>query len=281
MITGIAIWNYCWKAGEVPGWIHYFADHGFEAISFHPDQFAGESARYLPPVVAVLRNRNLRATVHGSACMDSKLMESMVHAMGDRLDVFSLDSVMRQDSRGALHDAKRIKAALTHLQKLTQGTRVLLAIEDFPLDSAALDFFAPDLGSVYEHERTGILIDVGHMHMRMTSEEYFRGMSIADYFSHLPFPLVEVHLHDNNGKRDQHAHFGFGSVPFPDIAGVLRSREFDGVCTIEIAPTLHGSTPQDSKKDAIQSLEHWQRLSTMKECEQVDTPLQSERMRSD
>ncbi len=263
MITGIAIWNYCWKAEDLPGWINEFADHGFEAISLNAGQFTGECAEYLPPAVEALRRRNLRATVHGSASMDFQLMKTMAQAIGDRLDVFSMDSVMRKDSRGALHDAKRIKAALSYLQELTEGTRVALAIEDFPLDTPALKYFAADLGTVYEHERTGILIDVGHMHMRMTGEEYFSGMSVADYFRRLPSPLVEVHLHDNNGKRDQHAHFGFGSVPFPDIAGVLRAMRFNGVCTIEIAPTFHGRTPEESKIDAIRSLKQWQALSSM------------------
>jgi len=189
--------------------------------------------------------------------MDPQIMKNMVHAMGERLSVFSLDSAMRHDSRGALHDAKRIEAALSCLQELTQGTDVSLAIEDFPLDVPALEYFAADLGVVYEHPRTGILIDVGHMHVRMSGSEYFSGMSVAEYFRRLPLPLVEVHLHDNNGERDQHGHFGFGSVPFPDIAAALKGMAFDGVCTIEIAPTFHGRTPQESKEDAMQSLEHW------------------------
>jgi len=192
--------------------------------------------------------------------MDTLLMKTMVQAMGDRLSAFTLDSARQEDSRGVLHDAKRIVTALSCLQELTRGTDIWLAIEDFPLDSLALKHFATDLDAVYDHPRTGILIDVGHMHMRMKGSEYFGGMSVSEYFGSLPLPLVEVHLHDNNGEKDQHGHFGFGSVPFPEIVDALNDMEFDGVCTIEIMPSFHGRTPQESKGDAIQSLEYWRSL---------------------
>lgn len=260
MVNAIAVWNYCWNAAEVCGWIEEFADHGFQGISFHPDPFSGDAAGHLGPVVETLHNRNLIATVHGSVSMDPLLMKTMVEAMGDRLAAFTMDSCMREDSRGRLHHAKRISTALTRLQELTDGTGVRLAVEDFPLDSLAINQFATDLDGVYEHPRTGILVDVGHMHIRMNKSEYFGGMSVSEYFRRLPVPLVEVHLHDNCGERDQHAHFGFGSVRFPEIADALVEIGFDGVCTIEIAPGFHGRAPDESKPDAIRSLESWQRL---------------------
>ncbi|MFC1452144.1 hypothetical protein ACFLSJ_02215 [Verrucomicrobiota bacterium] len=40
---------------------------------------------------------------------------------------------------------------------------------------------------------------------------------------------------------------------------------FEGFCTIEIAPTFHGRTPQESKEDAMQSPEHWRSLMTAEE----------------
>jgi hypothetical protein len=184
----------------------------------------------------------------------------MVEGFGDRLIAFTMDSAMREDSRGRLHDAKRIATALTCLQELTVGTNVWLAIEDFPLDSPALQHFAADLGGVYDHPRTGILVDVGHMNMRMKGSDYFGTISVSEYFDRLPLPLVEVHLHDNNGEKDQHAHFGFGNVPFPEIADALVNMEFDGVCTIEIAPSFHGRTPSESKGDSMQSLRCWRNL---------------------
>ena len=257
MKNAIAIWNYTWDAGELPAAIHEFADHGFDAISFHPRQFAGSLAQHLPAVVEVLRVRGLAATVHGSCVADRESLVSAVTAMRDHLYAVTLDSAMREDSRGRLHDAGRIAESLAFLQSLTAGTAIWLAIEDFPLDALALKHFATDLGRVYDHPRTGILIDVGHMNLRMKNSNYFSGLSVGEYFRALPCRLVEVHLHDNNGEKDQHGHFGFGNVPLAEVARSLKAIAFDGVCTIEIAPGFHGSTPPESKGKAVQSLELW------------------------
>ncbi len=260
MRKAIAIWNYCWDASALVPWIHDFAAHGFDAVSLHPGQFAGDRARHLPAVAEALRARGLAATVHGSVTMDPGQMETLVQTLGESLAVFSMDSALREDSRGRLHDAGLIAAALSRLQQLTAGTDIRIAVEDFPLDALALQHFAEELGDVYRHPRTGILIDVGHMHMRMRNPGPFRGMPVTEYFSRLPVPLAEVHLHDNNGEKDQHGHFGFGTVPFGEVAGALKRLAFDGVCTIEIAPTFHGSTPAESRPKALASLAIWDDL---------------------
>ncbi len=260
MKNAIAIWNYCWNAAEVPAWIHEFADHGFDAISFNAAQFVGDGGRHISAAVEALRSRDMIATIHGSVAMDIRAIAPLVEALGDRLSAVTLDSVMREDSRGRLHDAKRVATALSTLQEMTKDAVTQLAIEDFPLDSFALEHFAPDLGAVYQHPRTGILIDVGHMHMRMKTSDYFRAIPVLDYFRRLPFRLVEVHLHDNHGAKDEHAHLGFGDVPFQEIAAALKMLRFDGVCTIEIAPSFHGSNPEQSKPHAFESLATWRRL---------------------
>jgi sugar phosphate isomerase/epimerase len=85
-------------------------------------------------------------------------------------------------------------------------------------------------------------------------------MSVADYIGRLPLPIVEVHLHDNNGQKDEHGHFGLGNIDFGEVAAALKSVGFDGVSTIEIAPSFHGSTPAESKPRARESLERWKAI---------------------
>ena len=192
--------------------------------------------------------------------MDREILTTVVNGMRDRLRAVTLDSAMCEDSRGRLYDARRVACDLSYLQCLTDGTDVWLAIEDFPLDAMALKHFASDLGGVYDHPRTGILVDVGHMNIRRKTSDYFGRMSIREYFRALPCPLVEVHLHDNNGEKDQHGHFGFGNVPFADVAQSLNDLCFDGVCTIEIVPGSNGSTPRESQGKAVDSLALWRKL---------------------
>jgi len=261
MCTAIAIWNYCWDAAKVVPGIHVFADLGFEAVSLNPGQFHQGGSRVLPEVGKALLERGLAATVHGRVGMAPDLMREMIDAIGESLRVFSLDSRKTEDSRGVLHDAGRIRSALEELQELTSGTDIRLAVEDFPLDREALEFFGEELGDVYRHRRTGILVDVGHMHIRMRNSDYFSEMSVEEYFRRLPLTPVEVHLHDNDGRRDQHGHFGFGDVPFGEVAAALAAIDFGGISTIEIAPGFHGSTPEDSRPEAERSLREWRRLN--------------------
>jgi sugar phosphate isomerase/epimerase len=94
----------------------------------------------------------------------------------------------------------------------------------------------------------------------MNNSDYFRGLSVAEYFRRLPCPLVELHLHDNNGETDEHGHFGFGTIPIAEIVKALRDMEFDGICTFEVVPEFHGSTPEESKDKAVESLNTWRSL---------------------
>lgn len=260
MTYGIAIWNFAWAPQQLPAWIADFAEQGFEAISFHPQQFAGEAGRHLPEIVKSLRERKLAAALHGACAMEPAFLGGLIEGLGSTLLTVTLDSVMREDSRGRLHDAGRIAAMLGYLQRATDGTDVRLAIEDFPLDARALAFFGPELTGVYDHPRTGILVDVGHMHLKRTQESAFRDLSVADYLRALPCPLVEVHLHDNNGSKDQHAPFGFGTVPFPELARALCDLRFTGLHTLEIAPSLYGGEPRDARAQAIENLARWRAL---------------------
>ncbi len=260
MHYGTAIWNYCWDPAGLEAWIDRAVAAGFDTISLLPMAFAGEKEKHLPAVAGWLRDRGLLATVHGTVAMDLGLASRMIEALGDRLYAFTCDSVLHEDSRGRLHDARQIAVALTHLQQATAGTDIRLAVEDFPLDVAAQEFFQTELGAVYQHPRTGILVDVGHLHLRRTQSPYFGALSVADYFARIPVPVVELHLHDNNGAKDQHGHFGFGTVPFPEVAAAVAGMGFNGMCTIEVAPGFHGSTPEESWPKAVASLATWQSL---------------------
>lgn len=260
MNYAVAIWNYCWNPAGIEDWILEFADGGFDTISLNPGQFTGCSVADVSRVGGILQRRGLGATVHGTCAMGEENMKLMIAGLGDTLRVFTMDPSKGEDSRGLLHNASKAAAALACVQDLTAGTDVLLGIEDFPLDALAVEQFADELGDVYRHPRTGILVDVGHMHLRRTGAEYFRSMSVEDYFARLPYRIVEIHVHDNSGSRDEHGHLGMGTVPFADVAQGLRKTGFAGVSTIEIAPGFHGSTADESKPRAFESLWTWRSL---------------------
>ena len=44
-----------------------------------------------------------------------------------------------------------------------------------------------------------------------------------------------VHLHDNNGERDEHLAFGEGTIPLADVCRALEEEAPDAVWTVELA----------------------------------------------
>lgn len=62
------------------------------------------------------------------------------------------------------------------------------------------------------------------------------------------------------GDRDSRGHLGFGNLPFEEVAAGLKAIGFDGISTIEIAPSFHGSTPAASRPHARDSLARWRGL---------------------
>jgi sugar phosphate isomerase/epimerase len=260
MRYGIAIWNYQEEGVPLLRLADEFAGFGFDAISFLPGQILDCEDAEAQELVALLREQDLAATVHGSFEMRQRDVETLLERLGESLRVLSFDAAMTADSCGHFYDAARMAALLRHVEGATRHTAVHFAVEDFPLDALALDRFRADLGPLPGCPRYGALIDLGHLNMRIHLTDYFGSLAPADYIRRVPLPIVEIHVHDNLGEKDTHAPIGFGNVDFEAVARGLREVGFDGVSTIEIAPSFHGSTPAASKPRARESLEKWREI---------------------
>ena len=67
-----------------------------------------------------------------------------------------------------------------------------------------------------------ICFDIGHANL---NNQIFEFMKVVDNFGN-------IHIHDNNGKRDQHLVIGDGTVPFQDFMGDIVSK-YNGNIIIE------------------------------------------------
>ena len=260
MRYGIAVWNFREDGVPLVRLVEEFADAGFDAVSFLPGQLVQCSGAEAQEVASLLRQRGLVATVHGNFQMTFADVETLVGRLGDRLVALTMDAAMTTDSCGQFYDGPKMAQLLAEVEDITDGTTVRFGVEDFPLDRLALDHYREDLGPLLDCPRYGTLIDLGHLNLRLHQSDYFRNMTPADYIRRVPLPIIEVHVHDNQGERDSHAPIGFGDVPFAEIAPALRAAGFDGLSTIEIAPSFHGSTPAQSKPKAGESLDAWRAL---------------------
>jgi sugar phosphate isomerase/epimerase len=259
MRYGIACWNYEEEGKPLCELVAEFADMGFTAISFVQRQIVGLTAGEADDLRSLLESRDLIATVHGACGVSSEHVRMIVERLGTTLRTFTVDPLMKTDSRGSFYDVPSLITPLEELSRLSD--RVLFAIEDFPLDTDAVSFYEESLAGLLANPNYGILVDVGHMNFRRQRDNSgFKGMSPLEYLSRIPLPIIEAHIHDNMGDKDSHGHFGFGNVDFPAVARALKEVGFDGISTIEIAPSFHGSTPTQSKPFARQSLDIWRSL---------------------
>lgn len=76
-------------------------------------------------------------------------------------------------------------------------------------------------------KRLFVTLDVGHAFIYGGNAMIRRYIKTFDNISHL-------HLHDNNGERDEHLAIGHGKIDFPALAAELKKRGFDGTATLEV-----------------------------------------------
>ena len=255
-----AIWNYWTPDTSLAELVEEFAGFGYDTISFSTAQLKTLEPEETREAASLIQDRDLAVTLHGNFEITLADAESFIMLFGARVYSFTCDPAMVSDSRGRFYDAGRMAAFLHEILRMSEGTGLRVAIEDFPLDQTALDYYSSDLAPLLASPRYGILVDVGHLNLRLTGGGYFEGVGILDYMERSPLPVVEVHLHDNDGQRDQHGHFGLGNISFAEVASALKSISFDGVSTIEIAPSLHGASHEESKVQSCESLRRWKEL---------------------
>jgi sugar phosphate isomerase/epimerase len=262
MKHAIAIWNFGWESGEVLRRLDDCAAWGFDVISFHPRQLLEMTAEGRRFVADKAQDLGFGITLHGNCDLTKDEISTTAALFGDRLQAYSFDAAMTSDPRGYVYNVGRIAQVLAWAEEITAEARAQFGMEDFPLDTTALDFSESHLDRFLDNPRYGILVDLGHMHLRMSEGGYFGDMTPTDYLAHLPVPLFELHVHDNDGRRDQHKHLGDGTLSFGAAAGGVKAAGFDGISTIEVAPALHDGDPEAEWPRIPMTFETWKTLLT-------------------
>jgi sugar phosphate isomerase/epimerase len=241
----------------MPELIEEFADHGFDTFSLNREMLAERDAEEVREAVSLLRERGYGATVHCGLDIAPEMISRFLELLGGSLLCITFDRASTETSIGSLYDIKTVRAALADVAERTGGSKVLFGVEDFPLDAAALEHFRAGLEPFVSNERFGTLIDLGHLNYRLRSVDYWRDITPEEYIAAVPVPIIEIHVHDNDGVRDDHAYIGYGNGDFEAMARGLRAIGFDGVSTIEVCRQGHQSAPAEARLSACRSLEAW------------------------
>lgn len=254
--------TWCWTTQQisVADLIDEFIGYGYNAMSFSTAHLKAQPDDAVRRAAELVKERNLPVTFHGNTGIGFDQLMEYVAMFSPHVECITFDATRGKEPRGMLYDAGEMVPFMRAVLDATAGTEILVGVEDFPLNREAADFYGDDLAAVIDDPRFGMLIDVGHMNMYLTSERYYAGMSIADYFAALPLPVIELHLHDNNGYQDQHGWSGMGTLDFAAVADAARAIGFSGISTIEIAPGMHGSNPDADRPHARTTLDQWKTL---------------------
>lgn len=245
---------------SVPELVLESADGGFDVMSFSPQQLLKMGAGQKKALTRLLDARGLGVVLHGGFDVEIEDLRALVDMLQGRLLDITFDAELHWTTAGYLFNVEKMCPYLQQLDTLARSHGFCYGMEDFPEGSRAVDVYAEQLQLLFDSPRFGILIDVGHLHQSMHGFGYINP-SFEEHFAQLPCKLLEVHLHDNDGRNDLHLPLGASSIDFKAVAHGLDAIDFDGVCTVEVIPSQHGGTFADARRQSVESLKFWQRLT--------------------
>lgn len=112
------------------------------------------------------------------------------------------------------------------LSKIANDYGVKIAIENVPEPYPFLMKNVEEFEKFYEkvNEDIGLAFDVGHANLNGQIELF-----VAEFSD----KIVHIHIHDNDGKNDQHLGIGYGTINWEKFANLMKKTSFNGVVVVE------------------------------------------------
>lgn len=136
---------------------------------------------------------------------------------------------------------QRTKRSMRVFDMMQREYGVPLAIENMPNVPIFLGITAEALADIVDGTDLGICFDIGHAN---TSGQID---AMIDTFGDR---IVNVHIHDNNGQRDEHLTIGDGNIDFPKV--LSRLSRYGGNFIIE-AKSLESARASQSRLEKMLS----------------------------
>lgn len=107
----------------------------------------------------------------------------------------------------------RARESLRELDRYVEGRDVRLGIENMPEVPFFLGRTASQLAELIDGTDLGVTFDIGHANTTGQID------AMIDTFADR---LVNIHIHDNHGRRDEHLTIGDGEIDFGHVVSRLR-----------------------------------------------------------
>lgn len=268
-LIGIATWNF--REGTLAERIDRFAGIGYNAISLNTIHALPLARGETPDVDEAIARRSLPVTIHGGLAPKGEPIDrkGIIEAFRRYLDwqkrtgllrTINFDMPKRQTEEGRWEPrCEETRDTLAEMLSLSDGAGFTVGIEDWPMTPEHLEM----VEDLRQYPHYGMLIDLGHLNMRIrhpdTTDYPFPVEAARGYLDRACLPLNELHIHNNNGKRDEHAPPEGGTADMLALAGMVRHRAAGSVSTIELVPAWCGLTEEEGWIAAREALDYWRR----------------------
>ena len=243
--NSVAVWTV--KSDSLARAVRALADMGFQAMSFCSYQQAALLKEW-PDVLAVLRERDLDVLFHlaigGNPRTPKEVelapqiaMALALHEKTGRVKTVCFDPAWQMnESKQVVADIPGTIAGLRYAIERLAPSGVRVGIENWSI-SGRLDQLEEIKAGVGQPS-LGMLLDVGHAHIMVEKKILAPGMTTEAFVDAIPFPIYELHLHDNHGDLDEHLPLGAGGVKLAPVVRALKRKGFSGYVTAEIIPHM-------------------------------------------
>lgn len=266
---GIATWNF--GEGTLCERVRTFAEMGYNAVSINNRALDFLTEEEEGEISKIADEHDLLLTFHGS--LVSKVAdESTIIAHAERMVKWqkrtgrikcaSYDTPHVAIAEGIYRaDPQPILGILDMVLSIFSGTGVRVLLEDCPI----FPWQAERMKELAEkHVHLAILVDLGHMNLRLREPRHnpqpLKAGAVEEYLKGIPYEIAELHVHSNDGTKDQHAPPYAPNADLATAAKVLREIGFNGVSTIELVPAWCGMQPEEIIPACRKSLDYWANL---------------------
>jgi sugar phosphate isomerase/epimerase len=212
-------------------------------------EIVGEGRHFLPDIEAGLKEQ---LPSYGLVCsVHAPLSDVNIGSLNPRMRAAALDEVLRSiASAGRLgfnpftvhpgfftplgmvakDNARKVtKESLKLIERTARENGVVVALENMPEMPMSMATTPKALLDLMDGTDMRICLDIGHANTSKNIDEYLRFKD----------RIVNVHIHDNDGKWDQHLPIGNGNIDFKRLMPKLSS--YKGRYVIEVRKIEDGT----------------------------------------
>jgi sugar phosphate isomerase/epimerase len=229
----------------------WFRNTGVAATLHQPlylsDRGSGQWSRHVAP------NINLIAPDKSHRII---AMDEVKRALESAEQVPITECVLHLGQKDDSWDPRALENSLTaieHLKAFAHPLGVRLLLENLQNEITTPEHLLEIL-RVGHFDRVGVCLDIGHAHLADPTSDSQPNVGIDAAFELLKPRIAQLHLHDNQGAKDDHLWPGSGTIDWTNVAKHIATLPANTAGILEIAHDLE-ETPDSVTIKATQAFD--------------------------